>query len=91
MVSADAVMLPAALWAVVLGGAFLNIALNYLFWVENLKLHALLVSIFATFVALLLFLTAVMDNPFRGEFSVSSDSFQELLNEDMSPSTSTSK
>ena len=33
--------LPAALWAVVLIGAVLNGLLTYLFWVENLKLHAL--------------------------------------------------
>jgi hypothetical protein len=77
--------LPAALWSVVLIGAVLNTSLMYLFWVENLKLHALLVGIFATFVALLLFLTAVMDNPFRGQFSVSSDNFQELLDKVMSP------
>jgi Protein of unknown function (DUF4239) len=83
--------LPAALWAVVLIGAILNTSLMFLFWIENLKLHAILVSIFATFLALLLFLTAVMDNPFRGEFSVSPDNFQELLDKVMTPSSSTSK
>ena len=49
------------------------------------ELHALLVAFFATFVALLLFLTAAMDNPFRGEVSVSSESFQDLLDKVMSP------
>ena len=48
----------------------LNGLLTYLFWVENLKLHALAVAILACFIALLIFLTAAMDNPFRGEFSV---------------------
>jgi Protein of unknown function (DUF4239) len=86
--SSVATGLPASLWAVVVIGAILNTALMFLFWVENLKLHALLVSIFATFVALLLFLTAVMDNPFRGEFSVSPDNFQELLDKVMSPPSS---
>lgn len=71
--------LPSALWAVVLIGALLNGLLTYMFWVENLKLHALAVAILACFIALLIFLTAAMDNPFRGEFSVNSDVFQTIL------------
>jgi hypothetical protein len=77
--------LPASLWCVVFIGALLNIALTYLFWVENLTLHALLVAVMATFIALLIFLTAAMDNPFRGEFSVSPDNFKEVLDQVMSP------
>ncbi len=71
--------LPAALWAVVLIGALLNFALAYLFWVENQALHVALVAVFATFMALLIFLTAAMDNPFRGEFSVSPDAIQAVI------------
>jgi hypothetical protein len=71
--------LPNALWSVVLIGAVLNIALTYLFWVENRALHALLVAVLATFIALLIFLIAAMDNPFRGEFSVPPDAFQMVL------------
>jgi hypothetical protein len=79
--------LPASLWSVVLIGALLNIALTYLFWVENRMLHALLVALLATFIGLLIFLTAAMDNPFRGEFSVAPDSFQMVLDEVMKPSS----
>jgi hypothetical protein len=71
--------LPAALWSVVLVGALLNISLTYLFWSDNLAMHALLVGMMAIFIALLVFLTAAMDNPFRGEFSVSSEAFQGVL------------
>jgi len=77
--------LPAALWAVVVIGALLNGLLTYSFWVENLSLHAILVAILATFIAALIFLTAAMDNPFRGEFSVSSDVFQTIHEKVMSP------
>jgi hypothetical protein len=79
--------LPAALWAVVLIGALLNGMLTYLFWVENLKLHAAAVAILACFIALLIFLTAAMDNPFRGEFSVNSDVFQTILEKVMRPAS----
>ncbi len=34
----------------------------------------------------LIFLTAAMDNPFRGEFSVSPDAYQEVLDEVMNAS-----
>jgi hypothetical protein len=78
--------LPASLWCVVLIGALLNIALTYLFWVENRTLHALLVALLATFIGLLIFLTAAMDNPFRGEFSVSPDAYQMVLDNVMKPS-----
>jgi len=78
--------LPAALWFVVIIGAILNIAITYLFWVENRILHICLIAILAIFIGLLVFLTAAMDNPFRGEFSVSPDAFQTVLDRVMSPS-----
>jgi Protein of unknown function (DUF4239) len=71
--------LPVALWSVVLLGALLNVGLSYLFWVDNFGLHAALVAIMAAFIGLLVFLTAAMDNPFRGEFSISSQAFQTIL------------
>jgi hypothetical protein len=77
--------LPAALWAVVLFGALLNGLLTYLFWVENFTIHAAAVAILACFIALLIFLTAAMDNPFRGEFSVNSEVFQTILEKVMKP------
>lgn len=75
--------LPAAIWYVVLIGAALTIGLTYLFRVETFRLHALLVGVLATFIGLLIFLTAAMDNPFRGEFSVSSDAFRAVLDKVM--------
>jgi hypothetical protein len=82
--------LPAALWAVVLIGALLNGLLTYLFWIENVWLHALADAILAIFIAVLVFLTAAMDNPFRGEFSVSSDVFQTILEKVMDPGSAQS-
>ncbi|MDR3634770.1 MAG: DUF4239 domain-containing protein [Isosphaeraceae bacterium] len=77
--------LPAAIWYIVLIGAALTIGLTYIFWVEPLRMHVLLVAMLATFIALLMFLTAAMDNPFRGEFSVSPDAFRTVLDEVMAP------
>jgi hypothetical protein len=73
------VALPGVLWAVVLLGAVFNIALTYLLWVENTLLHAVLIAAFAATLGMLIFLTAAMDNPYRGEFSVSTDTYQHVL------------
>lgn len=80
--------LPLSLWAVLLVGAALTIAFTYLFWVENVRLHAVLVAMLATFIGLLIFLTAAMDNPYRGEFSVSPDTFRVVLDNVMKPPAS---
>ena len=58
--------LPAVVWWVLLIGAALNIALTYLFSVERLGAHLLLTLALTVFVALLIFLIAAMDHPFRG-------------------------
>lgn len=71
--------LPGVLWAVVLIGAVVNMGITYFFWIDNLRVHALLVIAFSSVLAMLIFLTAAMDNPYRGQFSVSSDPFQYVL------------
>lgn len=77
--------LPASLWTVVLIGALLNVTTTYLFWVENRALHVILLASYATLVALLVFLTAAMDNPFRGDFSISPDAIRDVLDTVMKP------
>ncbi len=77
--------LPAALWSVVLIGGVLNVVFLYLFWVENRALHVVLIALYSGFIALLIFLTAAMDNPYRGDFSVSPDSFRDVFEKRMGP------
>lgn len=72
--------LPATLWYVVVIGAMLNLVLCWFFSFDQLGLHLLLVAILATFIGLVIFLIAAMDNPFRGEFCVSPEPFEMLLN-----------
>jgi uncharacterized membrane protein YqgA involved in biofilm formation len=48
----------------------------WLFVVEKKRLHDLLTAVLASLLGLLVFLLAVMDFPFRGEFSVGPDSFE---------------
>lgn len=73
------VALPGVLWTVVLIGAVVTTGIAYLFWLDNLRVHSLLVVGFSSALAMLIFLTAAMDNPYRGEFSVSPAPFQYVL------------
>lgn len=70
--------LPAIVWLVVFGGSALNLALMWLFVVKNTVLHDLLTGTLAGLLGLLVFLLAIMDFPFRGEFHVGPDAFKEV-------------
>jgi hypothetical protein len=67
---------PSSIWLVILVGCLINIVILWLFKAESPRMHIVLMTLFASLLGLLVFLTAAMDNPFRGEFSVSPDAFQ---------------
>ena len=66
-------------------GALGNLLLRSLFSVDRLSLHLTLAGILAYFIGLVIFLIAAMDDPYRGEFSVSAEPFEMLLKGAMSP------
>jgi hypothetical protein len=70
--------LPAPLWWVLVVGAVINLALIAMLAVRRLVAHLVISGLFAVFVAMMIFLIASMDNPFRGEFSVQPDAFRAL-------------
>ena len=75
---------PTFYYVVVIGAVF-NLWLCCMFSFENLKLQLVLISLLAIFIGLVIFLIAVMDNPFRGEFSVQPTAFKLLLDGLMTP------
>ena len=74
--------LPAAIWYVILFGALLNIMINWFFVTDKFRVHLLMTTFFAALLGSLVFLVAAMDNPFRGELSISSEAF-EVIYENM--------
>jgi hypothetical protein len=70
--------IPGVMWAVVLIGALMNIAL---IWMFDMKIgnHLFLGGMLSAFMGLMIFLIASLDNPFRGELSISSAPFQDIL------------
>ncbi|MEY4518044.1 MAG: hypothetical protein RLZZ499_643, partial [Cyanobacteriota bacterium] len=68
--------LPDTLWGVVIFGGLLNIFIPWFLVYDRQFIQDLMITFMATTIGLLVFLMAAMDNPFRGEFSVSSAAFQ---------------
>jgi hypothetical protein len=80
--------IPAVMWYVVIVGAIINIALVWLFEL-NFMPRLFLGAILAFFLGTMVCLIAAMDNPFRGEVSVSPEAFElviELMDAQEKPS-----
>jgi hypothetical protein len=71
--------LPASIWLVLVLGAAVNIMLTWLLVIKNRKLDILINTLSGSLIGSIIFLIAAMDNPFRGEFSVSPEPFILLL------------
>jgi len=68
--------LPAVMWIVVLLGAAISLSGAFFFRVEDVRLHAILVTLLATFVACVIFLVLAMDHPFQGDLGISSEAYE---------------
>jgi Protein of unknown function (DUF4239) len=68
--------LPAVMWMVVLLGAAISLSASFFFHVEDVRLHAVLVTLLSTFIACVIFIVFAMDHPFRGDLGISSGSYQ---------------
>ncbi len=69
--------IPTVMWYVVLVGAVLNIAIIWLFDMRLIT-HLFLGGILAFFLGTMILLIGVMDRPFQGDVSVSSEPFETL-------------
>jgi hypothetical protein len=67
--------LPETLWMVIIFGSLLNIAIAWFFVYDRQFVQDLMIVLMAATIGLLVFLMGAMDYPFRGEFSVTPDSF----------------
>lgn len=73
--------LPELLWWVIILGALINVAISWFFVSDDIVHQVALTSLIALLLGSLLFLTAAMDNPFRGGFSVDASAFESVLYE----------
>jgi hypothetical protein len=70
--------LPDTLWWVVIFGAILNIFIPWFLVYDRQLIQDLMIVLMAATIGLLVFMMGAMDNPFRGEFSVSAEAFESL-------------
>jgi hypothetical protein len=68
--------LPGPLWTTVLAGAFLNIAMTWFFDMRSQSMHFWMTVMLSALLGLLIYLLGALDNPFRGEISVSPEPFE---------------
>lgn len=71
--------IPKALWFVIIGGAFLTIPITFFFHIPSLGTHLLLTGFYVVFLAGIISLIAELDNPMRGEISVSTEPYLKAL------------
>jgi len=68
--------LPGVMWVVILFGAIIGLSSTFFFRVEDARLHAILVTLLATFMALVIFMIFALDRPYRGDLGVTPDPYQ---------------
>ena len=71
--------LSSVMWAVIWIGAAISISVAYLYKIEDLKLHIILISLMAGFLGLLIFMIVINDRPFFGHASITSDPYKLVL------------
>jgi len=80
--------LSGALWALVLIGAVINIAVTWCFHLHNYRMHVWMTVLTSSLLGLMIFLLAAMDHPYLGKLSVSSEPFQLVYDQLMKPGDS---
>ena len=83
----DAVLthLPGVMWTVIVFGALISLSASFFFSVEDVRLHATLVTLLAIFIGLVIFMTLALDRPFIGDLGVSADPYQLVYDHLMKP------
>ncbi|NBT43586.1 MAG: DUF4239 domain-containing protein [Gammaproteobacteria bacterium] len=71
--------IPKIFWMVIIGGAFLSIPILFFFNFPSFRTHFLLTGLYVFYLSGMVTLIAVLDNPLRGELSVSSEPFENAL------------
>ena len=73
--------IPGTLWAVVLVGAALSIIASYVFSLETFSVHAVMTSLLAAMIGLLVFFIATTDLPYRGPSGVGPAAYELVLHD----------
>jgi len=67
------------LWFVLIAGMVITISLTFLFGMEDVKAQVVMIVFLALSIALILFTIMLLDFPFTGDISISSEPFRQLI------------
>ena len=67
------------MWGVIWIGAAISIAVGFFFYIEDSRVHAILIGLVAAFLGIVLFVIIVNDRPFAGPLAVAPAAYQALL------------
>ncbi|WP_171053131.1 bestrophin-like domain [Streptomyces marianii] len=70
--------IPAVLWVIVYVGAISTLASIFLLPVKSMRMHILISLMASTTLALMIFVIAAMDDPFRGELKIEPTQYEDL-------------
>ena len=77
--------MPGPLWVMVLLGALICIAVSWFLHIDSFTVHFWMTILFSSLLGLLIFLIAVLDNPYRGKVSVSPEPLERVYEQTMVP------
>ncbi len=67
------------MWSVIWIGALITIAVGFFFYLEDPRLHMVLIGLTAAFIGIVLFVIFINSQPFVGGYGIPPDSYQALL------------
>jgi hypothetical protein len=73
--------LPVVMWGVIVAGAFISLSAAFFFKVEDARLHAILVTLLAAFMGLVIFMILALDRPFRGDLGIGPEPYQLIYDQ----------
>ena len=78
--------MPGPLWTLVIAGAIICIAVSWFFHTASFSIHIWMTTLLSVLLGLIIFLIAVLDNPYRGRLSVTPEPLERVYEQIMTPS-----
>jgi hypothetical protein len=71
--------LPTILWVRLIAGGIIVVGFTYLFGLDSIAVHLLMVASLALIIALVLFMVAALNFPFKGDITVGPEAMEHVL------------
>ena len=79
--------MPSSLWALVIIGALVTIAVTLFFDIASFSMHFWMTGLLSGLLGLMIFLIGTLDNPFRGKVSIGPEAIVRVYNRLIAPTT----